>query len=104
MKVWIAYMFLTIFSLQVLPVKEVGKILFKNQITEEEVRINGLAEEDAPCKAKKQHEPLQLYSGSNQSLASLKYLNSVILNAIHTTERLPNFYIPDITTPPPNHC
>ena len=102
MKVWIAYMFLAIFSLQVLPVKEVGKILFKNQITEEEVRVN-LAEEDAPCKVKKANEPLQLYAG-HHSFASLKYLNSVILNAIHTTERLPSFYIPDITTPPPNYC
>ncbi|HTN18476.1 MAG TPA: hypothetical protein VL092_12380 [Chitinophagaceae bacterium] len=35
MRQWIAYFMLTIFSFQVLPVKEIGRILFKSLITEE---------------------------------------------------------------------
>lgn len=96
MKKWLAYIFLIIFSFQVLPVKEIGKILFKGQMTEEIHESHT----DESCNKLKKNEPYKLYDA--EIVARIQYFESKIQTAIHEAERLPKDYVPDIFTPPPN--
>jgi hypothetical protein len=98
---WIAYIFIMIFSLQVVPVKEIGKILFKGQITEEEVHGYALEENDDSPKLKKDGEPFD-YSELSQNEARSASLSHEISTAMHSVAHLPDYHVPDILTPPPN--
>jgi len=96
-KKFLAYIFLFIFSFQVLPVKELGQILFKGLMTEE---IHEAAADDTSgTKLKK--EPARLFY-RHEGLASILYFTSKVHTAIHDAEKLPRHFIPDIITPPPN--
>lgn len=97
----ISYIFLTIFTLQVLPVKEIGKILYKGMMTEEihEVETEGKAGDGKTLKWK----PLNEYYVTADNNRAL-YFTTVIQIAIHQAENLPDRFVPDITTPPPNVC
>ncbi len=98
----IAYIFLLIFSFQVVPVKELGKILFKGQITEEEVHNwGGTSEEPIPSKHKKDGDPFY-YNANFQETARSKFLSHQLNLALHCAERIPRWHVPDIVTPPPN--
>jgi hypothetical protein len=97
MKNPLAYIFLFIFSFQVLPVKEIGKILFKGQMTEE---IHETSHDDIGS-GKIKKADLKVFLKS-ETLASVRYLSSKLTVAIHETERLPRHFVPDILTPPPN--
>jgi hypothetical protein len=99
MKKFLAYIFLFIFSFQVLPVKEIGQILFKGLMTEE---IHETVDENSGS-SKLKKEPAKLYFKA-ESLASIKYLTKKIQTAIHESESLPRHFVPDILTPPPNRC
>lgn len=99
MKKFLAYIFLFIFSFQVLPVKEIGQILFKGLMTEE---IHETVDETSG-NSKVKKEPAKLYFKA-EALASAKYLTRKIQIAIHESESLPRHFVPDILTPPPNHC
>ena len=101
MKQIIACLFLAIFSFQVLPVKEIGKMLFKGQITEEEVHNWGGPLEEVPSKHKKDGEPLY-YNKEFQAAARSEFLTHQLRLALMHSERLPMEHIPDIVTPPPN--
>jgi hypothetical protein len=94
----IAYFFILVFSLQLLPIKEIGEILFKGQITEEEV--HGQHAEDN-TKLKKQHEPNPFLASSNNT-GRITYLSQMIRTVIHSAETLPPHFVPEIITPPPN--
>jgi hypothetical protein len=97
MKNLLAYIFLFIFSFQVLPVKEIGQILFKGLMTEE---IHEASHDDSgSCKLKK--ADLKVFYKPETS-ASVQYLSSKLAVAIHEAERLPRHFVPDIITPPPN--
>lgn len=102
MKQLVAYFFLFIFSFQVLPVKEIGKILFKNQLTEE-VKESDCSECSGgeTVKLKKDGEPLYHQLGAQQA-ARLQYLSHSLHTAIHEAERLPIHHVGEILTPPPN--
>jgi hypothetical protein len=101
MKKWLAYIFLTIFSFQVLPVKEIGKILFKGQMTEE---IHESADGPVSVKLKKGTDPFKLHPGDFEQTARLQYLSAKLSLAIVESEWHPSQFIPDIVTPPPNFC
>jgi len=101
-KQWIAYICITIFSLQILPVKEIGKILFKGQITEEEVHGYAHTDDDDCPKLKKDGEPPYLFHDHSQENAHTFFLSREVNTAIHKSEHLPSNFIPDILTPPPN--
>ncbi len=91
----LAYLFLIIFSFQVLPVKEVGGILFKGLMTEEiHETLNG-ADENPSAKNKKRPETLDI-------VHSHVHFESRIQTAMQCQEHLPSPFVPDIPTPPPN--
>jgi hypothetical protein len=97
----LAYIFLTIFSFQVLPVKEIGKILFKGQMTEE-IHESGPSPDNGNAKLKKGTDPFRLHNFDTKDIARIQYLSAKICIAIVEAERLPKQFIPDIVTPPPN--
>lgn len=90
----LAYLFLVIFSFQVLPVKEVGGMLFEGLLTEEiHETLHGA--DDHQSKSKKRTESLDI-------VLSNVHLESQIQTAMQCQEHLPAAYVPDIPTPPPN--
>jgi len=97
MKMWLASLFLFIFSSQVLPVKEVGKILFKSQLTEE---IHEHHSPDDHQKSKKFSDPFTGLSG-DITVRLLQVSHDAAL-AIHYADYAPAAHVPDIFTPPPN--
>lgn len=100
MRPFLATFFLLIFSFQVLPVKEIGKLLFKAQTTEE---VHESHTDDGPdLKVKKEGDPFQLSSFNITAAARQKDLSTKIAVVIHRTAILPDYHIPDILTPPPN--
>jgi hypothetical protein len=104
MKHFVAYIFLIVFSFQVLPVKELGKVLFKGQMTEEVHESCGAdCSNDCPVsKIKKESEYGNILHVAQESIALQSYINSKLHTAIHNTEILPKHFVADITTPPPN--
>ena len=100
MKIFFTYILLTIFSFQVLPVKEIGKLLYKGFMTEEVQDSECSNEEHNVNIIKKEAEaykPGPIYT----SLAAREFGLWVQL-AIKQAERMPRQFVPDILTPPPN--
>lgn len=100
MKKFLAYIFLFIFSFQVLPVKELGKLLFKGTMTEE-VHESGNSDDGSFSKLKKEDPKILFHT---TLLARQQYLAGKVHTAIHEADRLPVNFIPDILTPPPNQA
>lgn len=100
MKVFLAYIFLFIFSFQVLPVKELGKILFKGQMTEEIHEAGHGSDDSQASKAKKGADPFKI--SETEYTALNLYLGTRVLTAIHYAEDMNTQHIPDIFVPPPN--
>lgn len=100
MKKFLACLFLTLFSFQVLPVKELGKILYKGLMTEEIHEVEGSAEDINTGKWKK----LTNYNGSDETTTHLRdvYLSSIVHLIITHAAHFCCQYVPEIITPPPN--
>lgn len=95
----IAILFLLLLSSQVLPLKQVGKILFKSQITEEIHNEGGEHAND--------DDAVKLFTHSGHppyTPESIKFLTAVIAVHIHIVEMIPDYHLPEILTPPPNRC
>jgi hypothetical protein len=104
MRHFIAYIFLTLFSFQVLPVKEIGKMLFKSQTTEE-IHEEDFTDNGPDAKLKKEGDPFRPAADfSIASSARIQSLSAKIAVVIHRTAILPDYHIPDILTPPPNQA
>lgn len=101
MKLFLASFFLFIFSFQVLPVKAIGKLLFKQAMTEEIHETECEGDTDGPeCEVKKQDDP---YSPSSYLDASEKLIAKYVSNVLGIMpDNVSKQYIPDILTPPPN--
>ncbi len=96
-------MFIMLLSLQIIPVKEIGKILFKGQITEEEVHgCNHYPGSDDQAKLKKEGDPLIKQDELAQDQARIAFLSHQLNIAIHAAARLPKDPVAEIFTPPPN--
>lgn len=103
MKKLLAGFFLLIFSFQILPVKELGKFLFKNQLTEEIKETDGSETEDGEAfKIKKEGDPFCHTDAHSEQLARIQYFSHSLLTALHEAERLPLQHVADIFAPPPN--
>lgn len=100
MKHFWAYFFLMVFSIQILPVKEIGKILFKGMVTEEVHEVESEADDGCSLKLKKDPELFRYQDVSPATYAIL--IDGMVVNAIHDTEKLPRVFVSDILTPPPN--
>ena len=101
MRQLIAYIFLFTFSFQMLPVKEIGAILFKGQMTEEEAHTCGAKGDNTNSKLGKFNDFLD--NGlSDGHLSRIVFYNNSLSVALSMAEKLPMGFIPDIPTPPPN--
>ena len=99
MKLFLASVFLFIFSLQILPVKEIGKILFKGTMTEEIHEAHGdIDDEDNGLQ--KQNDPYTPCRPYTQT----EKLAVLTRNGLKTSapQSVSKQFIPDIVTPPPN--
>ncbi|OSZ79245.1 hypothetical protein CAP35_13605 [Chitinophagaceae bacterium IBVUCB1] len=101
MKQWLAYSFLFIFSFQLLPVRQLGQLLYKGQMTEEVYETDGKADEN------KSPESLAIDNDkyiTNYSVYTkwLLYSNHAVHNTIYHTKALSAQYIADVFSPPPN--
>jgi hypothetical protein len=97
MRHFLAYIMLTIFSFQILPVKEIGKILFKSQLTEE------LHEDCAECNNEvKFKEPLPFKVPPVYHIRQLICFDMKLAVAIHKASLIMHQHFPDILVPPPN--
>jgi hypothetical protein len=97
----LATIFLIIFSFQILPVKAIGKILFKGTMTEE-IHEQGTSSDESPNKLKKNTEYFSL--SDTKAYARTVYMSQKISTAIHLAESLPLHHVPDIFAPPPNRA
>lgn len=96
----LASLFLFIFSFQVLPVKEIGKILFKGGMTEEIHEAHCDIDDEGNFELNKQQDP---YNSNYHS----EYYNKLAVltsNGLSTStpQHISKQFIPDIVTPPPN--
>lgn len=99
MKKILTYVFLTIFSFQVLPVKELGKFLYKGMMTEEIHEVESGSEDNTTGKWKKLNE----YKFTDKdTFLSGSYFTSIVQLTIFQTEHFLCQFIPEIITPPPN--
>jgi len=100
----LAYFFLVIFSFQALPVKAIGKIIAKRQMTEE-VKNDCDGDDDASDDSKDDDlETLKeacLHKHYNTAIAGRTLALSTYLYR-HGEEDLPNSHVKDIHCPPPN--
>ena len=100
MKIFFTYLLLTIFSFQVLPVKEIGKLLYKGFMTEE-IQDNECSNEEHKVNIIKKeaevYKPGYIYATLNA-----KGFSRLVTLAIKQAEHLPRQFVPDILTPPPN--
>jgi hypothetical protein len=94
----LAIVFLLIFSFQVLPVKEIGKLLFKNTTTEEEV--HGSSDDNAN-KGKFGEDLFLEYSASRQVVQPIYFVAKVAVS-IHAADDLPPIRIKEVQSPPPD--
>ena len=102
MKKFIAFIFLIVFLFSVLPVREIGKLLGKQQTTEEVHNDDAPAgDDDFAGKVKKEIDPFT-ETGYYTEADVLESYNHKIQVAIHGTSVLPDHFIPSIPTPPPN--
>ncbi len=99
MKLVPASFFLLIFSFQVLPVKEIGKILFKGTMIEE---IHEAAPDcdETQSKLKKGNDPFTPYKTYSPTARMLVLIGNGL--GILNPESISKQHIPDIITPPPN--
>jgi hypothetical protein len=101
MKMVLASFFLLIFSFQVLPVKEIGKILFKGTMIEE---IHEAAPDcdETQSKLKKGNDPFTPF----KTYPTAGRMLLLVSNGLGTfnPESISKQHIPDIITPPPNRA
>jgi len=100
MRPLLASVFLLIFSFQIIPVKEIGKILYKGQITEEEVHVHSDAGKH--IKGKKGCDLVYHPHTAGENISRIVCYANLLRTVLAMTERLPNEYVPEVSTPPPN--
>lgn len=105
MRAVLATIFLLIFSFQVVPVKEIGKLLFKGALTEEihETEFDNDDADNTGNEVKKGSDPYppqKLHAHFNKWM--VRTGNSLL--GVNTPEHVSKQFIPDIPTPPPNEA
>lgn len=101
MKTLLASLILLIFSMQVLPVEEIGKLLFKKALVEEIGDAEYSSDDSSPeSNIKKDNDPYTYHKHYTQF--SKWILANGINIALISTEQCAKQFIPDIPTPPPN--
>ncbi len=102
MRKTLAILFLIIFSLQILPLQVIGKLLSSGQNTEE-VHDDGGPEDGPGAKlAKFGDDLINLYHHTPDLFASRQYFDVQVTAFIHMAESLPSVHIAEIPSPPPD--
>ncbi|MBL7710962.1 MAG: hypothetical protein JNL13_00790 [Chitinophagaceae bacterium] len=96
MRQWIAYFMLTIFSFQVLPVKEIGRILFKSLITEE------IHEDHEECDELKFKETMPFRKTPPVTHERRSYFEQKLALSFPWSSLIEHQHFPGIFVPPPN--
>lgn len=91
----IALLCLLMLAIQMLPVKEIGAILFGNQINEEIPHSLDIGK-DVPCKLLVKSDSFLSHITDND------FLSGNIGEYVHFASLLPNNHTDEIPTPPPN--
>lgn len=99
MKKLLSAILLSLMCIQVLPIKEVGKLLFNNQIVEEHVDSGS----ENSCGQKCGFKLLKDYYGRNFELSE-QFEHALIISTLHYQlfEHISSGPIKEIHTPPPN--
>ncbi len=106
MKKVVAYIFIIIFLFSALPVREIGKMLGKGQTTEEvhaDDDGTGVPDDDFAGKIKKDLDPF-IEVIFHAEVAPMFVYNNKVQVAIHRSSILPDHFVPNIPTPPPDFC
>lgn len=107
MRFWVSCLLMALFSLQQLPVKELGKLLLKKACTEQSGDDEGNAGNDDPPTPKQFKEkedtdkcyPAPLLFHTREVIVEHR-----VETALHEAERLVPHFVPEILTPPPNRA
>lgn len=91
--------FLFIFSFQVLPVKEIGKILFNGTMVEE-IHESAPDNDEPTTKLKLENDPYTHHRQFDYACRSLMLTSGGL--GLLKPESISKQHIPDIITPPPN--
>lgn len=107
MKYWVSCLLMILFSLQQLPVKELGKLLVKKTSTEQVEDGDGSGTDEdnpSPLKQLKEKEDPLKYCMSTVSFQFKEVIvTHQVATALHKAHRLVPHFVPDIATPPPNY-
>ncbi len=98
MKKFLAILFLTIFSCQVLPLKEIGKMISGGQ-NMEEVQNDA---DDPDVKVTKIGEDQIVNNYTFDEVANTICFNQRICAFIHKAESLPSVHVAEMLAPPPD--
>ncbi|HET9057091.1 MAG TPA: hypothetical protein VFN30_09630 [Chitinophagaceae bacterium] len=93
----ISILLLVVFSAQILPVLQIGKMLYQNQLTEEIPYSNN----SVPAPNAFEEEVHKAY-WHEMEVFGLKLQSQIITNHIHETENIFTQYFAEVQTPPPN--
>lgn len=96
-----AYILIILFSFQVIPVRELGKFMFKKAATEQVQDID--EDQGAACK-KKGAEGTKLLPGVAFFRLRQILSNRQAQTALHIRFIITPHFVPEIPTPPPNRC
>lgn len=92
----ISFFLCMVMALQMLPIREIGKMLSTNQWTEE--IPHGTCDDAGKCDASLQKVFLPVYSLTGTSLLTEAKANAYI----HQSERIPSNHSTDVVSPPPD--
>ena len=101
MRYCLVCLLMLLFSLQVVPVKKIGKLLCKTQSTEEVQNKEDVADYDAQGNIGLFNNDLIHNHPSFDPLASSSHFEKAALVSIHKAEVLPLILVTKIPSPPP---
>lgn len=93
----ISLVLLLIFSTQILPISQIGRVLYQNQLTEELPHSTT----SAPAPNSFVEEIHKAYWHDMEEYGMMMYTN-IITHHLHETEKFSSQYIAEVQTPPPN--
>ena len=102
MRKLLAIIFLIIFSLQVVPLKGIGKMLCKSQVAGDMDDDDDGGNDLPPGKLVKFGDDMNLHATSWDPVTGSAYFENKILVFSNIDDTLPSVFVADITSPPPN--
>lgn len=102
MKLWVSYLLIILFSLQQLPVKELGKLLVKKSTTEQVQDSDEANNEDTPAPKQFKEDPLKYCLHPVSFHLKEIIITHRVETALHEAHQFIPHFVPDIVTPPPN--